>query len=41
MGIILKWIFKKWDGIMDWIDSVQDRDRRRALLNVVINPWVP
>jgi hypothetical protein len=28
--IILQWIFEKWDGGMD-------RDRRRALLNTVIN----
>jgi hypothetical protein len=25
--IILKWIFKKWDEVMDWIDMAQDRDR--------------
>jgi hypothetical protein len=25
--IILKWIFKNWDGVMDWIDLFQDRDR--------------
>ena len=25
--IMLKWIFKKWDGGMDWIDLAQDRDR--------------
>jgi hypothetical protein len=25
--IILKWIFKKWDGGMDWIELPQDRDR--------------
>ena len=25
--IILKWIFKKEDGGMDWIDLTQDRDR--------------
>jgi hypothetical protein len=35
--IILKWIFKKWDGGMDWIDVAQDRDRWRAILNVVMN----
>jgi len=25
--IILRWIFRKWDGGMDWIDLAQDRDR--------------
>ena len=25
--IILKWIFGKWDGSMDWIDLAQGRDR--------------
>jgi hypothetical protein len=25
--IILKWIFKKWDGGMDWIRLAQGRDR--------------
>jgi hypothetical protein len=25
--IILKWIFKKSDGGMEWIDLAQDRDR--------------
>ena len=28
-------------GGMDWIDVVQDRDRWRALVNVVMNLWVP
>jgi len=23
--IILRWIFRKWDGDMDWIDLAQDR----------------
>ena len=23
--IILKWIFRKWDGSMDWIDVPQNR----------------
>jgi hypothetical protein len=25
--IILKWVFEKWDGGIDWIDLAQDRDR--------------
>jgi hypothetical protein len=25
--IILKWIFKKWDGEMNWVELAQDRDR--------------
>jgi hypothetical protein len=29
-----------WDGI-DWIDLVQDRDHWRALVNTVMNLWVP
>jgi hypothetical protein len=40
--IILKWIFKKWDGEgMDWIDLAQDRERWQALVNVVMNLGVP
>ena len=25
--IISKWIFKKWDGGMDWIALAQDKDK--------------
>ena len=35
--IILRWIFRKWDGVMDWINLARDRDRWRALVNAVMN----
>jgi hypothetical protein len=28
-------------GCVDWIDLVQDGDNWRALVNVVMNLWVP
>jgi hypothetical protein len=36
--IILKWIFKEWDGGVDWIDMAQNR--WRAIVNTVMNRWV-
>jgi hypothetical protein len=28
-------------GVMDWIDQAQDRDRRKAVVNAVMNLRVP
>jgi hypothetical protein len=36
-AIVLNFIFKNWDGDMDWIDLAQDRDRWRALVSAAIN----
>jgi len=40
-NIILRWIFRSWDGGMDWNDLAQDRDRWLALVNVVMNLQFP
>ena len=40
--IITRRIFRKWDGGgIDWIDLVQERYMWRALVNAVMNLWVP
>jgi len=35
--IILKWIFRKWDVCMYWIELARDRDRWWTLWNAVMN----
>jgi hypothetical protein len=39
--IMLKWIFKKWDGSMDEIELAQVRDRWRAVVSAIMNVRVP
>jgi len=40
--IILRWIYRKWDGGgMDWIDLAEGRNRWRALVNAVMNLRFP
>jgi hypothetical protein len=39
--VMLKWIFQKWNGDMDWSDLTKDIDRCRAFVNSVMNLWVP
>jgi hypothetical protein len=39
--LILRWVFRKWDGGMDWINLAQGRDRCRAFADVIVNLRVP
>ena len=40
--IILRWIFRKWEGVVfDWMELAKDRDRCQALVSTVMNFWVP
>jgi len=39
--IILRWVFRKWDVDIDWIDVAQNMDRWRTLVNEVKNFRVP
>ena len=37
MRIILKWIFRKWVGGINWFDLAQDKDKWQAFLIAVMN----
>jgi hypothetical protein len=39
--IIVRQIFRKQEKGMDWIDLAEERERCRALVNMVMNFWVP
>jgi hypothetical protein len=38
--MILKLLFKKWYGDMDWIDLAQGRDRVRTVVKVIMKVYV-
>jgi hypothetical protein len=37
VGNLLKWMLKKWDECLDWIDVFRDRDTWRAFVNALMN----
>jgi hypothetical protein len=39
--IISDWIFGKESGKLDWIHLAQDNDKWRAIVNAVMNFWIP
>ena len=39
--MILRRVFRKWDGDIVWIDLAQNKDRWRALVNAVMNLQIP
>jgi hypothetical protein len=39
--VILRWIFTKLEGVGDWMELVQDRDRWRVLVSTEKNLRVP
>ena len=40
-NVKFKWIFKEWDGGMNWIDLALDKDRWQAFVITVPNFRVP
>ena len=40
-GIILKWVVRKWDADMEWIDLTQDEGRWWVAANALVNLWFP
>jgi len=40
-SIISRWIFRKWDEGVEWIDLTEDRERWRTLVNAVMKFRVP